>query len=167
MDLDFGKVDLSLGKVDLDAGGKVDLGKVDLDLGAAESGSGDIGRGDFGGGDLNVNDPANPLGEIDATLAADLARTAPNSLRVCVVGVGCDAPGAGLHDVAARFVAPHIGGVTSFTLYRVEGPTLRPGLPWTAGGHGVGRPEQARRRGLRRHRSARTWWTGVSTPTSR
>jgi len=133
VDLDFGKVDLSLGKVDLSSG-KVDLGKVDLDLGAAESGSGDIGRGDAGGGDLNVNDPANPLGEIDATLAADLARTAPNNLRVCVVAGACAAPGADLHDVVARFVAPHIGGATSFTLYRVAGPTLRPGLPWVLAG---------------------------------
>jgi VCBS repeat-containing protein len=141
VDLEFGKVDLDFGKVDLSLG-KVDLssGKVDLDLGAAESGSGDIGRGDAGGGDLNVNDPANPPGEIDATLAAGLARTAPNNLRVCVVDAGCAAPGADLHDVAARFVAPHIGGVASFTLYRVEGPTLRPGLPWTLAGTVVGDP---------------------------
>ena len=155
VDLDFGKVDLSLGKVDLDAGGKVDLGKVDLDLGAAESGSGDIGRGDFGGGDLNVNDPANPLGEIDATLAADLARTPPNSLRVCVVGAGCDGDRAPACTTSRRASSrPHIGGVTSFTLYRVEGPTLRPGLPWTLAATVLADPSKPDGEDIHRHRSA-------------
>ncbi|BCS31774.1 hypothetical protein TBR22_A09780 [Luteitalea sp. TBR-22] len=128
--LDLGKLDLSLGKLDL---GKLDLGKLDLDLGAAQEGSGDIGRGDFGGGDLFVNDPENPLGEIDASMAADLARTPPNEFRVCVVGVdaGCAAPGAGPSDVVARFNAPNIGGVAAFKLFRVDGATLTPQARWT------------------------------------
>jgi hypothetical protein len=126
--VDLGKVDLSLGKVDL---GKVDLGKVDLDLGAAQEGSGDIGRGDFGGGDLFTNDPENPLGEIDAIVAAELARTPPNEFRACVAGPNCVADGAGANDIVARFTAPNIGGVLNYRLYRVEGDTLSPGLPWT------------------------------------
>lgn len=140
VDLDFGKVDLDLGKVDLSLGkvdlgkvdlGKVDLGKVDLDLGAAQTGSGDLGRGDFGGGDLSTADLENPFGEIDATMAAELARTPPNSFEVCVAGPTCAAPGAGSNDVVARFTAPNIGGVAAFKLYRVAGATLAPGAPWT------------------------------------
>jgi hypothetical protein len=140
VDLDFGKVDLDLGKVDLSLGkvdlgkvdlGKVDLGKVDLDLGAAQTGSGDSGRGDFGGGDLFTADPENPLGELDATTAAELARTPPNQFQVCVAGPTCSAAGAGLHDVIATFTAPNIGGVAAYKLYRVDGATLTPGATWT------------------------------------
>lgn len=138
VDLDTGKVDLGkvdLGKVDLDLGkvdlGKVDLGKVDLDLGAAEEGSGDIGRGDFGGGDLFTNDPENPLGELDATIAADLARTPPNEFRACVAGANCSAPGADPSDVVARFTGSNIGGVVGYEVHRVAGATLAPGATWT------------------------------------
>ncbi len=128
--VDLGKVDLSLGKVDLDSG-KVDLGKVDLDVGAAEEGSGDIGRGDFGGGDLFTNDPENPLGEIDAAIAAELARTPPNEFRACLAGPNCAVDGAAPGDVVARFTAPNIGGVLAYRLYRVAGATLEPGATWT------------------------------------
>lgn len=140
VDLDFGKVDLDLGKVDLSLGkvdlgkvdlGKVDLGKVDLDLGAAQTGSGDNGRGDFGGGDLFTADPENPLGELDATTAAELARTPPNTFYACVAGPTCSAAGASLHDVVATFTAPNIGGVAAYKLYRVDGATLKPGATWT------------------------------------
>lgn len=140
VDLDFGKVDLDLGKVDLSMGkvdlgkvdlGKVDLGKVDLDLGAAQTGSGDLGRGDFGGGDMFTADVENPGGELDATTAAELARTPPNEFQVCVADATCTAAGANLHDVVARFTAPNIGGVAAFKLYRVAGPTLKPGDIWT------------------------------------
>ena len=132
VDLDLGKVDLSLGKVDLDSG-KVDLdtGKVDLDLGAAEEGSGDIGRGDLGGGDLFTNDPDNPLGELDATTAAELARTPPNTFAACLAGANCSAAEATLNDVIASWTMPTIGDLAGFTLYRVEGATLKPGQDWT------------------------------------
>jgi hypothetical protein len=130
--LDLGKLDLSLGKLDLEAG-KLDLGKLDLDLGAAQVGSGDIGRGDFGGGDLFVNDPENPLGEIDATVAAETDRTPPVDFRACVVGVDadCAAPGAGPSDVVARFKAPVVGGVAAFKVFRVDGEELTPSAQWT------------------------------------
>jgi VCBS repeat-containing protein len=136
---DLGKGDLGkgdLGKGDL---GKGDLGKGDLgkgDLGKGDLGKGDLGKGDLGGGDLFLGDPSNPEGgEIDATTAGDLANTPPNEFDACVVGTeGCpDAPGpddGSLHDVRATFGPPTVGGVASFTLYRVAGAELLPGQEW-------------------------------------
>jgi len=136
---DLGKGDLGkgdLGKGDL---GKGDLGKGDLgkgDLGKGDLGKGDLGKGDLGGGDLFLGDPNNPEGgEIDATTAGDLANTPPTEFQACVVGVdGCpDEPGpedGDLHDVRATFGAPTVGGVTTYTLYRVPGAALVPGQTW-------------------------------------
>ncbi len=138
--VDVGKGDLGkgdLGKGDLGKGdlGKGDLGKGDLgkgDLGKGDLGKGDLGKGDLGGGDLFEGDPRNPGGELDFETATDLARTPPNAFTACVVGVGtCAAPAAQLHDVAATWTIPHVGGVAQFTLYRVDGPTLVPGQTWT------------------------------------
>ena len=139
LSLSVGKGDLGkgdLGKGDLGKGdlGKGDLGKGDLgkgDLGKGDLGKGDLGKGDLGGGDLFGNDPNNPEGELDFETATDLARTPPNTFAACVAGVaGCGDLAAGLHDVVATWTTPNVGGVSTFTLYRVAGATLRPGLLW-------------------------------------
>jgi hypothetical protein len=144
LSLSVGKGDLGkgdLGKGDLGKGdlGKGDLGKGDLgkgDLGKGDLGKGDLGKGDLGGGDLFLNDPNNPGGELDFETATDLARTPPNEFTACVAGVdGCGDLEAGLHDVVANWTTPNVGGVANFTLYRVDGPTLRPGQIWTAVAH--------------------------------
>lgn len=131
---DLGKGDLGkgdLGKGDL---GKGDLGKGDLgkgDLGKGDLGKGDLGKGDLGGGDLFLGDPDNPGGELDFETASGLARTPPNEFAACVVGDGdCTAPAAQRHDVATRWSTAHVGGVATYTVYRVTGAVLLPGQPW-------------------------------------
>lgn len=140
LSLSVGKGDLGkgdLGKGDLGKGdlGKGDLGKGDLgkgDLGKGDLGKGDLGKGDLGGGDLFLGDPDSPGGELDFETASDLARTPPNEFSACVVGDGeCTAPSAQRHDVATRWSIAHVGGVASYTVYRVTGAGLQPGQSWT------------------------------------
>lgn len=134
---DLGKGDLGkgdLGKGDL---GKGDLGKGDLgkgDLGKGDLGKGDLGKGDLGGGDLHLTEPGNPEGgEIDRETAGPSLTPPPIEFDACVVGQGdcTDMPGpedGEPNDVRATFGA--VGDVTGYTLYRVAGPALLPGLPW-------------------------------------
>lgn len=137
LSLDSGKGDLGkgdLGKGDLGKGdlGKGDLGKGDLgkgDLGKGDLGKGDLGKGDLGGGDLFDGDPNNPGGELDATIAGGLARTPPNQFSACVTGETC--AGTPRHTVALNWTAPNVGGVASYTVYRVAGSVLQPGQTWT------------------------------------
>ncbi len=140
LSLDAGKGDLGkgdLGKGDLGKGdlGKGDLGKGDLgkgDLGKGDLGKGDLGKGDLGGGDLFVGDPKNPGGELDFVTAGDLAKTPPNQFRACVIGsdAGCTGTAAQFHRVRLDWTAPNVGGVASFTVYRVDGTDLSPGQTW-------------------------------------
>jgi hypothetical protein len=137
---DVGKGDLGkgdLGKGDLGKGdlGKGDLGKGDLgkgDLGKGDLGKGDLGKGDLGGGDLFLGDPNNPSGELDFETAADLARTPPNQFEACVIGIGaCSGAPADFHRTRVAWTASNVGGVSTYLVYRVAGPTLVLGQTWT------------------------------------
>ena len=127
---DFGRGDLGRGDL-----GRGDLGRGDLgrgDLGTLALGRGDLGRGDLGGGDLFLNDPNNPSGELDYTMAEDLARTPPNEFQACIVGVSCPVPPAGArqHSVMLEWKSPNIGNVGTYVVYRVAGADLTPNASW-------------------------------------
>jgi hypothetical protein len=139
---DYGRSDYgsALGRSDY---GRSDYGRSDYgrsDYGRSDYGRGDEGRGDYGGGDLFAGDPTSPGGELDATTAADLARTPPTEFRACVIGVGaCTASTGSLHDVRTDFKAPNVGGVSEYIVYRVPSASLVPGLAWVEVGRA--RPE--------------------------
>ena len=109
-----------------------DLARADwarADWARADWGRGDDGRGDLGGGDLFVGNLDNPGGELDFETATDLAKTPPNEFTACVIGDACAAPPA-TSGVVASWKASNIGGVTGYSVYRVPGNALLPGLPW-------------------------------------
>lgn len=147
---DLGRGDLGrgdLGRGDLGRGdlGRGDLGRGDLgrgDLGNPALGRGDLGRGDLGGGDLFVNNPDLPGGELDFETATELAKTPPNEFSACIIGVTCPGPPTPLHAVRMDWKVPNVGGVTSYILYRVPGPTLDPDDVWTTVGEAVTVPGQ-------------------------
>jgi len=147
LSLDVGKGDLGkgdLGKGDLGKGdlGKGDLGKGDLgkgDLGKGDLGKGDLGKGDLGGGDLFTGDPNNPGGELDFETAGDLAKAPPNEFRACVIGVdsGCTGTTQQFHRVRVQWTAPNVGGVASYSVFRVASATLSVGQTWDDVGSAV------------------------------
>jgi hypothetical protein len=129
---DVGKGDLGkgdLGKGDL---GKGDLGKGDLgkgDLGKGDLGKGDLGKGDLGKGDLGGGDLFGDEGEVDETLATELTRVPPNAVAACQLGVGC--AGAPQNYVQVSGIAPTVGGVKRYTVYRALRDADGNNGPWT------------------------------------
>ena len=141
---DLGKGDLGkgdLGKGDLGKGdlGKGDLGKGDLgkgDLGAGiisiNLGKGDLGKGDLGGGDLDVGSgvPGAPdqfvALEIDFETAAATTGgnpTPPSAVQACLTnGEGQCTGGSGDRPVRLNWLAPNVGEVDEYLVYRFVVP---------------------------------------------
>jgi VCBS repeat-containing protein len=131
---DFGQGDANRGDLGQGDYGRWDFGRWDFgrwDFGQPVSGRGDDARGYLGGGDLFVGDPNNSGGELDFETATDLAKTPPNEFNACVIGVDCSGPAIQQHRVLVQWSATNVGGVATYTVYRVDGATLTPGQSWT------------------------------------
>jgi VCBS repeat-containing protein len=136
--LDFGSGDF----LDFGSGDFLDFGSGDfLDFGSGDFldfGSGDF--LDFGSGDFLDFGSGQGLQELDFDTAKAIGRSAPSSLKACIIGQDCAPPGPSdpqianygqfgvwYHRVQLRWKTPTIDQPITYRVFRITGTTISAG----------------------------------------